>query len=82
LGNISYGPTEKEKKSMRFRRSLYIAKDMQEGETFTRENIRAIRPGFGLAPKFRDEILGRRATRAISRGTPVSWKLVSGEEDE
>jgi pseudaminic acid synthase len=82
LGNVSYGPTEKEKKSMSFRRSLYVAKDMQEGEVFTPENLRAIRPGFGIAPKFRDEILSRRATRPISRGTPLSWKLVGGEEDK
>ena len=81
LGQVSYGPTEKEKKSLVYRRSLYVAQDMQAGEIFTPENLRSIRPGLGLGPKYYEEILGRRAARALTRGTPVSWDLVGGAKD-
>lgn len=76
LGKINYGPTEKEKKSLVFRRSLYIVKDMQAGEVFTPENLRAIRPGLGLAPKYYDELIGKKVNRTIKRGTPVSWDMI------
>ncbi len=76
MGTISYGLTEKEKSSMRFRRSLYVVDDIRAGETLTRENLRAIRPGFGLPPKYYDHLLGKRVTRDIKRGTPASWELV------
>jgi N-acetylneuraminate synthase len=76
LGRVSYGPTEKEKQSLVFRRSLYICEDMQAGEVFTAKNLRAIRPGFGLAPKYLSEIIGRRAVHAIKPGTPMSWDMV------
>jgi pseudaminic acid synthase len=78
LGKTSYGPTDKEKKSLVYRRSLYITKDMRAGELFTHENLRSIRPGFGLPPKHLDEVLGRRAARDITRGTALSWDLVGG----
>lgn len=76
LGKTSYGSPEAEKKSLAFRRSLYVAKDIRAGETFTSENLRAIRPGYGLPPKYRDVVLGRRATRNVKAGTPVCWEIV------
>ena len=76
LGNVQYGPTAAEQKSLVFRRSIYIAKELKRGEPFTSENIRCVRPGLGLAPKFYETVLGRRATRDIQRGTPLSWDLV------
>ncbi|WP_434133636.1 pseudaminic acid synthase [Sporomusa sphaeroides] len=78
LGKISYGPTEKEKASLQFRRSLYVTKDIKAGEILTEENIRSIRPGLGLPPKYYDVVLGKRAERDIKRGTPLSWELLIG----
>jgi N-acetylneuraminate synthase len=65
-----------------FRRSLYIAEDMSAGESFSPKNLRIIRPGLGLAPRYYERILGRKVARAVKRGTPVSWDLVSGGEGE
>jgi pseudaminic acid synthase len=76
LGEISYGPTDKEKASLQFRRSLYIAKDMKAGDYFTADNLRVVRPGLGLAPKYYEMLLGKRIARDASKGTPVSWELV------
>ncbi len=75
LGTVSYGPTEKEKASLQYRRSLYVVQDMKAGEAFTPDNLRAIRPGLGLPPKFYEQILGRRAQQDIVRGTALSWQL-------
>jgi N-acetylneuraminate synthase len=77
LGKISYGPTEKEKKSLIFRRSLYIAQDMKKGSILTRENLRVIRPGLGLPPKYYDMLLGKRINRDTRRGTAVSWDILT-----
>ncbi len=76
LGKVSYGPSEKEKKSLQFRRSLYVVKDMAVGEKFTPENLRSIRPGFGLAPKYYDMLLGKKVKQAVKRGTPVNWDML------
>lgn len=76
LGEIAYGVTEQEKASMMFRRSLYIAKDMKAGDVFTEENLRIVRPGFGLAPKHYEALLGMKASKDIKKGTPASWDLV------
>ncbi len=76
LGKITYGPTEKEQKSLIFRRSLYIVQDMKKGDMLTRENLRAIRPGMGLAPKYYDPLLGKRVARNVKRGTPLQWDLI------
>lgn len=76
LGQISYGATEKEQASLKFRRSLYIAEDIQAGEIFTEQNLRAVRPGFGLPPKYYDQFLGKKAGRDVKKGTPVSWDLL------
>lgn len=76
LGEVFYGRTEKEKASLQFRRSLYIVKDIEEGERFTPDNLKAIRPGLGLPPKYMDVFLGKVAKRRIARGTPLSWDLL------
>ena len=75
LGQVSYGPTDAEKKSVQFRRSLYVVKDIKAGEVLTRENVRAIRPGFGLPTKYLEEVLGKKVNQDVKRGTPICWKL-------
>ena len=77
LGRISYGPTDAEKPSMKFRRSLYIAKDMKAGDVLTRENLRMVRPGYGLPPKYFDALLGKTVKKDIPKGTPVHWDIVN-----
>lgn len=76
LGEVSYGPTAPEQKSLVFRRSLYIVQDLREGDVLTPENLRAIRPGLGLPPRHLDAVLGRRVARDVRRGTPASWDLL------
>jgi len=76
LGKVRYGPTAGEAKSLAFRRSLYTVRDIAQGEVFTPQNVRVIRPGLGLAPKFAEIILGRKALRQIPRGTALSWELI------
>lgn len=76
LGNVTYGPTEAEKKSLVFRRSLYIAEDMKAGDNFDSRNLRIVRPGFGLPPKLIDSIVGKRITRDARKGTPLAWDLI------
>jgi pseudaminic acid synthase len=80
LGSVQYGPTETEKKSLAFRRSLYIAKDMKAGDTLARENLRCVRPGYGLAPKYLDAVLGLTLARDADAGTPMSWDLLSQQD--
>jgi len=75
MGQTNYGPTEAEKNSMIFRRTLYIAEDMQAGDVLTRENIRSIRPGHGLPPKYLDVVLGKKVAKDVKKGTPVRWEL-------
>lgn len=76
IGQISYGPSEGEMGSSVFRRSLYVVKDIQSGEAFTEDNVRAIRPGFGLAPKYMDFILGKKANRDLKRGLGMSLDYI------
>ncbi len=76
LGQVTYGPSESEKKSMIFRRSLYIVEDMAEGEVFTQKNLRRIRPGMGLEPKYQDVVLGKKVLRAVPKGTALTWDLI------
>lgn len=76
LGKITYGATLAEQKSLVFRRSLYVVKDMAAGELFSAENVRAIRPGLGLAPRWLDTILGMAAKGPVKRGTPLNWNLI------
>ena len=76
LGGIQYGPTEAEKPSLRFRRSIYIAKDVKAGEVLTRENLRVVRPGNGLGPRYYEMLLGRRVNRALALGTAMDWVFI------
>lgn len=76
LGEISYGVTEAEKKSLQFRRSIYTARDVAAGETLTVENLRCVRPGLGLPPKYYETLLGRKVNRDVKKGTPMSWDLL------
>lgn len=75
-GEVRYGPTESESKSLNHRRSLYIVRDLEVGEILTRENVRSIRPGNGLPPKHYDAVLGRRVKRAVKMGTALAWSLI------
>lgn len=76
LGGINYGPTDAELKSLQFRRSLYVVKDVKAGEKLTTENMRAIRPGMGLPPKYREMVLGMTVKRDVKRGTGLRWDLI------
>jgi N-acetylneuraminate synthase len=75
-GRVSYEVTARERSSHIFRRSLFVVRDMQAGESFTSENVRSIRPAHGLHPRHLPEMLGRRARCAIARGTPLTWELI------
>lgn len=77
LGSVSFGPSEHEKNSVVFRRSLFVVADVKAGEVFTRENVRSIRPGHGLAPKHIVDVLGKKAVRNIERGTPLRTEDVA-----
>jgi len=76
LGQVRYGPTEAEKKSLQFRRSLYVVQDLRAGDVLTRDNVRAIRPGLGLPPKYLGQVLGKAVKQDVKRGTAVGWELV------
>ena len=76
IGKISYGLTIAERKSRIFRRSLFAVKDIKRGETFCYDNIRSIRPGLGLKPKYLEYFLDKCAKRDIKRGTPLNWNLL------
>ncbi len=76
LGEVTYKLTDKQEKSREEGRSLFVVKDMEAGEAFTEENMRSIRPAFGMAPRHYDEVLGRKARTSIKRGTPLSWEHV------
>lgn len=76
LGAVSYERAEQEQKSLQFRRSLYVVEDMKAGDAFTEKNLRRIRPGMGLSPKYYDVLLGRCVKCDVKRGTPVSWDIV------
>jgi pseudaminic acid synthase len=78
LGRAELGPGSAESSSVVFRRSIFVVRDIAAGETLTRENIRVIRPGHGLAPKYLAKVMGRRAQLALARGTPLTWDAVEG----
>lgn len=73
VGDVYYGVSASEQKSRSFRRSLFVVQDVRKGDPFTAENVRSIRPGDGLHPRFLEEVLGRSATADIARGTPLQW---------
>lgn len=79
LGAARFGPSEAERGSLVFRRSLYVSSDLQAGDVLTRGNLRIVRPGFGLPPKHYETLLGRRVVKPVKRGTRMSWDLVDVE---
>jgi len=79
LGAVDYSVKPSERGGRFYRRSLYVVADIPAGAALTPENIRAIRPGFGLAPKHIDGIIGRRAARALKRGEPLDWSMLAFE---
>ena len=76
VGSVVYGGAEIEKKSLKFRRSLYIAKSVKQGDVLTEENLRIVRPGYGLAPKNIDVLLGRKVNRDLAAGTAMKWEFI------
>lgn len=76
LGRVRYDKSASEKDNVQFRRSLYIVEDIEAGGVLSENNLRAIRPGYGLAPEYFDLLLGKRINRAAKRGTPLSWDLI------
>ena len=79
VGQVDYSVKESEAGGREARRSLYVTCNVSEGEIFTENNIRSIRPGFGLHPKHYDIVIGSSAVKDIDRGTPLNWDMVSGE---
>lgn len=77
LGEVRYGLMEKERESLIFRRSLYVTEDLAAGDVLTEQNLRTIRPGLGLSPKYLETLMGKRVGRTVRRGTPMSWDLLS-----
>jgi pseudaminic acid synthase len=76
LGKISYGPQDAEKDSLRFRRSIYVSEDVKEGDVASGENVRIIRPGFGLEPKYVDQVYGRTFRSDVKKGTALTWEMI------
>lgn len=74
LGQVFYGPTEAEKTSLQYRRTLYVVSDLKVGDTLSKKNVRSIRPGMGLSPKYLECVLGRKVKQDIPRGTALSWE--------
>ncbi len=79
IGKVQYGAAKQERSNIIFRRSVFCVKDIKKGETLTEENVRIIRPGNGLAPKYYPEVLGQTALRDIERGTPLQFEMIGGE---
>ncbi|MEN8809867.1 MAG: pseudaminic acid synthase [Flavobacteriales bacterium] len=77
MGKVDYEMTEKKKKSRQFSRSLFVVEDVRKGEVLTEENVRSIRPGFGMHPKYLKELLGTKFSQDIERGTPLSFELIN-----
>ena len=76
LGTVNYDLTEKTKKSRDFSRSLFIVKDTKAGDSFTEDNVKSIRPGYGLHPRYLEQIIGKKAKKDIKMGTPLDWQLI------
>ena len=75
-GTVRYGGSDREQTSLKYRRSIYVSNDIAEGEVLTHHNIRVVRPGYGLHPKFLDMVLGRRVNRNIKKGTAMTWEFI------
>ena len=80
LGRVHYDPKGSEQGNATFRRSLYVVSDIAAGETLCADNVRSIRPGFGLLPKHLPDVLGRRAIRDLKRGDPLAWDMIAEED--
>jgi len=76
LGKISYGESFTEKQSKNFRRSIYVSRDLKKGDTFTKDNLKIIRPGVGMEPKYFELVLGKRIKSDIKKGTPLRWEMI------
>jgi N-acetylneuraminate synthase len=76
LGKVSYGPMPDEKKSLQFRRTIYICDDIKKGDILNTKNLRCIRPGTGLAPKYYENLLGKKINRDLKKGTPMSLEYI------
>ena len=76
LGSVCFGTTEQEKLSLVFRRSLFVVKDIEANEKFTEENVKSIRPGFGLHTRYLEKVIGRKAKKYISKGSPLDWDMI------
>ncbi|MFH1536882.1 MAG: pseudaminic acid synthase, partial [Patescibacteria group bacterium] len=76
IGKVTYEVGKKEAENIIFRKSLFVVKNIKKGEKFSSENMRSIRPGHGLAPKYYDEVMEKKATQDIERGTPLSWEII------
>jgi pseudaminic acid synthase len=82
LGEVNYDLTEAKKRSREFSRSLFVVKSIKKGGVFTEENVKSIRPGYGLPPKYLKEILGKRANKDVEKGMPLEWELVDNNEKQ
>ncbi|WP_304635847.1 SAF domain-containing protein, partial [Pseudoalteromonas sp.] len=78
LGKVNYERKESEKGNAIFRRSLYVVKDVAEGDVFTHENVKSIRPGYGLAPKYLHDVIGKVAAKSIKAGVPMELTYFKG----
>ena len=76
LGNVQYGVQKAEEKSKAFKRSIYISKDLKAGDMLSMENVKIIRPGFGLESRYIDMILGRKLQKDAAAGTPLTWDII------
>lgn len=75
-GVIHYGPTLHEKDNLKFRRSLICTKTIEKGETLTLDNVKPLRPGIGLPPKFLESVLGKKAKKRLEKGDPITWEVI------
>jgi len=76
MGHVAFGPTKVEKKSLQYRRSLYVVQDIKAGDVLTKENVRAIRPGLGLSTKYLEKVLGKTVSQDVKRGTALGWGML------
>ena len=76
MGRVSYGPSEAEKKSLQYRRSIYIVKDIKAGDVLTSDNLKVIRPGLGLPPKYLTMVIGKKIKQDVNRGTALTWEIL------
>jgi pseudaminic acid synthase len=77
IGRVDYTLTEKQRKGRDFCRSLYVTKDIKAGEILTKNNVRSVRPGFGMHPKFYYEVLGQKTSADLDKGTPLKWDVIT-----